>query len=226
MDLAFTHPRKRSASTPELEEYDRGSPLDPFGEPLKRTKTDNELDAVDIIPIAEAWPVDIASILSSPTLMKPVETGLQAHNNFGNYREGSSMFVLCVQGDYQLHYDLLCSILPDLYSISPSLQALVLCRNPSSHSPSASASFSLPLIQAVGLSYNHFVRLGLLHPLGGGQCPLDALVLVDSRGRRRLLLPFGWGAGRHVADIGGGKTVQDRLMDLLTKAVGELQKET
>lgn len=107
MDLAFTRPRKRSASTPEPEEYDRGSPSDPFSEQLKRTKTDDELDAVDIIPIAEAWPVDIASILSSPTLMKPIETGLQAHNNFGNYREGSSVFVLCVQGDYQLHYDLL-----------------------------------------------------------------------------------------------------------------------
>ena len=80
------------------------------------------------------------------------------------------------------------------------------------------------MIQAVGPNYNHFVKLGLLHPLGGGKFPLDALVVVDTKGRRRLVLPFGWGAGRH-ASTPAGRTVQDRLMKMLRKCVQELVKE-
>ena len=142
-----------------------------------------------------------------------------------------------------LHYDLLwyvsgpasasngpndcdSEILPELYHTAPSLQALVLCRDPSTHalSTSPTTSYSLPLIQAVGSGYNHFVRLGLLHPLGAGQLPLDALVVLDARGRRRLLLPFGWGAGRH-AGAPGGKLVQNTLMGLLKRCVETLTRE-
>jgi len=81
------------------------------------------------------------------------------------------------------------------------------------------------MIQAVAPSYNHFVKLGLLHPLGGGSYPLDALVVLDTKGRRRLVLPFGWGAGRHAGNIGGGKTVQKTLMDMLKKCVQQLRLE-
>jgi len=35
--------------------------------------------------------------------------------------------------------------------------------------------------------------LGLLHPLGGGRQALDAIVVLDSQFRRRMLLPLGWG---------------------------------
>ncbi|KAF3918879.1 hypothetical protein ABW20_dc0103544 [Dactylellina cionopaga] len=35
--------------------------------------------------------------------------------------------------------------------------------------------------------------LGLLHPLGGGRQALDAIVVLDSKLRRRMLLPIGWG---------------------------------
>jgi hypothetical protein len=114
--------------------------------------------------------------------------------------------------------------LPDLYSLAPSLQALVLCRDPSTHTTTTSASLSLPMIQAVGPSYNHFVKLGLLHPLGGGKFPLDALVVVDTKGRRRLVLPFGWGAGRH-ASTAAGRIIQDRLMKLLLKCIQDLVEE-
>ncbi|KAF3311779.1 hypothetical protein TWF173_008050 [Orbilia oligospora] len=34
--------------------------------------------------------------------------------------------------------------------------------------------------------------LGLLHPLGGGRQALDAIVVLDSKLRRRMLLPIGW----------------------------------
>ncbi|KAF2178567.1 hypothetical protein K469DRAFT_675468 [Zopfia rhizophila CBS 207.26] len=218
--------RKRSASTPEPDDAGPRVSGIPFTEPLKRTKTEGELDEIDVISPSEAWPVDVPGILSSPTLPGPRGGNLQSHDNMANYAANSSILVFCVQGDnYQLHYNLLCSALPDLYALSPSLQAFVLCRDPSTHSPSTTAPFSLPLIQAVGPSYNHFVRLGLLHPIGGGLYPLDALVVVDARGRRRLVLPFGWGAGRHAGNAGGGRTVQSRLMEMLKGCIETLSHE-
>jgi hypothetical protein len=116
------------------------------------------------------------------------------------------------------------SILPDLYALSPSLQALVLCHNPSTHKLSPNAPFSLPLIQAVEPSNNHFVRLGLLHPLGGGKFPLDALVVLDRRGRRRLVLPFGWGAGKH-AGTPAGRGIQTQLLELLRNCVETIERQ-
>jgi hypothetical protein len=120
---------------------------------------------------------------------------------------------------------MLCSsILPDLYAISPSIQAFVLCHDPPTHKISSNAPFSLPLVQAVEPSNNHFVRLGLLHPLGGGKFPLDALVVLDPCGRRRLVLPFGWGAGKH-AGTPAGRSIQTRLMELLRTCVETLERQ-
>lgn len=116
------------------------------------------------------------------------------------------------------------SVLPELYTLSPNLQALVLCREPSTHVSSTTTAISLPLIQGVGAGYNHFVRLGLLHPLGGGDFPLDALVVIDANGKRRLVLPFGWGGGRH-AGTPAGRGVQNTLMDLLKKSIRTLARE-
>jgi hypothetical protein len=116
-------------------------------------------------------------------------------------------------------------MLPDLYNLSPTLQALVLCRDPSTHVPSTTVSYSLPLVQAVSTSHNHFVKLGLLHPLGGGQFPLDALVVVDKHCRRRMVLPFGWGAGKH-AGTPAGRGVQNALMQRLRGCIEVLVRET
>ena len=116
------------------------------------------------------------------------------------------------------------SALEDFYTVSPSLQALVLCHDPSTHRLSATAPFSLPIISAVDPPNNHFVRLGLLHPLGGGKLPLDALAVVDKRGRRRLVLPFGWGAGKH-ADTPAGRSIQNRMMVLLKHCIETLEGE-
>ncbi|CAI6341860.1 unnamed protein product [Periconia digitata] len=191
---------------------------------LKRSRTQGELDELDTIKPGEAWHIDVESILASPTLATPPGSSLKAHCNVDKYQKSNSIIVLCVQGSIQLHYDLLCAVLPELYAMSPSLQALVLCRDPAIHTPSSSAPFSLPLVQAVGPSYNHFVRLGLLHPLGGGEHPLDAIVVIDSQARRRLVLPFGWGAGKHVATPAGGM-IQTQLMKLLRNCVHTLEGE-
>ncbi|KAI9767597.1 MAG: hypothetical protein M1840_005634 [Geoglossum simile] len=37
----------------------------------------------------------------------------------------------------------------------------------------------------------------LLHPLGGGREALDAIVVLDTCGRRRMVLPVGWGQSRY-----------------------------
>ncbi|KAF2683430.1 hypothetical protein K458DRAFT_305049 [Lentithecium fluviatile CBS 122367] len=221
--------RKRSRLALDDDDEEQRTPepspaLSTFSDTLKKTRTQSDLEDLDMVRPEDAWSVDVDGILASNALATPPGSSLQAHNNVGKYRSDESIIVLCVQGNVQLHYDLLCSSLPDLYAISPALQALVLCRDPSAHIPSESAPFSLPLIQAVGPNYNHFVRLGLLHPLGGGEHPLDALVVIDTSGRRRLVLPFGWGAGKH-AGTPAGRIVQTRLMDLLHTCISMLARE-
>ncbi|KAF1360263.1 hypothetical protein EJ07DRAFT_116827 [Lizonia empirigonia] len=223
--------RKRSRLAPDSDD-DEAQQLRPpspalssLSDTLKRSKTQCELDELDIIEPKDAWTVDVGAILASTTLAAPPGSGLKPHNNWQRYQKEESIIVLCVQGNLQLHYNLLCSALDDLYAVAPSLQALVLCHNPSAHKPSTTATFSLPLISAVDPPNNHFVRLGLLHPLGGGKFPLDALAVVDKRGRRRLVLPFGWGAGKH-ADTPAGRSIQNRLMMLLKHCIETLERES
>lgn len=239
--------RKRSRLDLESDDDDaqlRREPspaLSTMSDTLKRSKTQCELDTLDVISPDKAWSIDVDAILGSERLAVAPGSVLDAHDNWVRYRRDESIVVLCVQGNMHLHYDLLWSVhpsfrlttvthtkdsdaLPSLYASSPSLQALVLCHSPSTHEPSTTTSFSLPLIQAVTPSQNHFVRLGLLHPLGGGKFPLDALVVLDWKGRRRLVLPFGWGAGKHAATP-AGRSIQTRLMNLLEYCVGALERE-
>ncbi|KAJ4344447.1 uncharacterized protein N0V89_012189 [Didymosphaeria variabile] len=200
MDAALSRKRSRLALDDDAAVAD---------DSLKRSRTQGELEELDVIPPAEAWTVDVAAMLASKTLAAPPGSSLRPHNNAHRLIKGSLLVL---------------SVLPQLYALSPSLQALVLCRDPSTHMPSAAATYSLPLIQAVGPGYNHFVRLGLLHPLGGGEHPLDALVVIDGRAKRRLVLPFGWGAGKH-ADTSAGHIVQMHLVNLLTSCVEMLARE-
>ncbi|KAH4167334.1 hypothetical protein HBI80_055610 [Parastagonospora nodorum] len=222
MSVALSRKRSRlGVDDDEEEEQQRREPSPAFSDTLKRSKTQCELEELDIIGASEAWGVDVDSILASRRIMKP---GFEAHDNWARYRREESIVVLCVQGNVLVHYELLCAMLPDLYNVSPLLQAFVLCHDPATHELPPKAPFSLPLIQAVEPSNNHFVRLGLLHPLGGGKFPLDALVVLDQHGRRRLVLPFGWGAGKH-AGTPAGRGIQTRLMELLRHCVETLERE-
>lgn len=74
---------------------------------LKRSKTQCELDELDIIEPKDAWTVDIGAILARPTLATPPGSGLMPRNNWQRYKKGGSITVLCVQGNMQLHYNLL-----------------------------------------------------------------------------------------------------------------------
>lgn len=105
MDVALN--RKRSASTPPPDEDGAAIFAVSTSEPPKRTKTGSELDEICITPPNEAWPIDLSSILSSPTVPAPDGSNLKHVNNLANFVPGQSITVVCVQGHYHLHYDLL-----------------------------------------------------------------------------------------------------------------------
>lgn len=106
MNLALN--RKRSRLDLDDDEEHQPAPTTPtFTDTLKRTKTQSELDDLDIATPEDAWRVDVSSILSSPTLASAPDGSLHAHHNLSNYVVGSSIIVFCVQGNLQLHYDLL-----------------------------------------------------------------------------------------------------------------------
>ena len=105
MSLALTRKRSRLDLEGDEQQLVPASPT--FSDTLKRTKTQSELDDLDIIAPEEAWNIDVSSILSSPTLTNTHDGTLQAHNSLSNCDIGSSITVFCVQGNLQLHYDLL-----------------------------------------------------------------------------------------------------------------------
>jgi hypothetical protein len=107
--------RKRSRITLESDDEDlhyreERSPSLPLPSPvaeLKRTRTQSELDSIDVVAAKDAWPVDLDSILTSPTLPKSPASEQKAHNNVDRYKKDESIIVLCVQGNLHIHYDLL-----------------------------------------------------------------------------------------------------------------------
>jgi hypothetical protein len=82
------------------------------------------------------------------------------------------------------------------------------------------------VVEVNGTSPKPFLQLGLLHPLGGGKEPLDAIVVLDTKGKRRLVLPFGWGAGRHILDPVTGFTVKERFSDILRDSIKAIEAES
>jgi hypothetical protein len=54
---------------------------------------------------------------------------------------------------------------------------------------------------------------------------MDAIVVIDPDGKRRFVLPFGWGAGKMVMDQERGERDVKRLGDVLIRVVGELEEE-
>jgi hypothetical protein len=110
MDVALSRKRSRLATDEDhgVQQRRESSPaLSNFDDALKRSKTQCELDALDVISPDDAWSVDVDAILASPIFVIPVGSGLGAHNNQTNYMQGESLVVLCVQGNVQVHYELL-----------------------------------------------------------------------------------------------------------------------
>ena len=110
MDVALSRKRSRLAIDEDDDVPPRREPspaLAPFGDSLKKSKTQCELEELDIISPEEAWTVDVDAILASNALAAPPGSSLKAHNNWAKYQRGRSIIVLCVQGNVQIHYELL-----------------------------------------------------------------------------------------------------------------------
>ena len=117
-------------------------------------------------------------------------------------------------------------ILSELLEISPNLQTLILASSfPRTASILTALQYSLPIVEVNGTPPKPFLQLGLLHPLGGGKEPLDAIVVVDAKGKRRLVLPFGWGAGRHILNPIASSVVKERFSDILRDSIKALEAE-
>lgn len=113
MNVALS--RKRSRLTLDDEDEDQGlrrrepspSPTPALGDALKRSKTHCELEELDVIDAADAWNVDVQAILASNTLATPADSRLMPYDNWPRYRKEESIVVFCVQGNVQIHYELL-----------------------------------------------------------------------------------------------------------------------
>lgn len=49
--------------------------------------------------------------------------------------------------------------------------------------------------------------------------------MLDANGKRRLVLPFGWGAGRHVVDPVAGVAIKERYSEILRDSIKALEAE-
>jgi hypothetical protein len=111
MSVALSRKRSRLAVDPDEDEHHRRrepSPaLSAFSDTLKRSRTQCELDELDIVAVDEAWVIDMHAILTSNRIARPPSGHLEAHDNWARHVEGASIVVLCVQGNVQTHYDLL-----------------------------------------------------------------------------------------------------------------------
>lgn len=118
MDVALSRKRSRihldesdndgsgSGNNPRERQPQPSPALSTGSATLKRSRTQDELDQLKIIRPEDAWAIDVASILASNTLTTPHGGNLKPHNNLHQY-SSESIVVLCVQGNIQLHYDLL-----------------------------------------------------------------------------------------------------------------------
>jgi hypothetical protein len=114
MSVALSRKRSRLAADDddddEIHRRREPSPspaLSAFSDTLKRSRTQCELEELDIIGVDEAWSVDVDAILASTRIATPPNRTLDAHDNWSRYQRGESIMVLCVQGNVHVHYELL-----------------------------------------------------------------------------------------------------------------------
>lgn len=108
MSVALSRKRSRLGVDEDDDEVQRRrEPSPAFSDTLKRSKTQCELEELDIIGVEDAWSVDLDAILASKRIARPVGGRMEAHDNWKRYKREESIVVLCVQGNVQVHYELL-----------------------------------------------------------------------------------------------------------------------
>jgi hypothetical protein len=73
----------------------------------KRTKDQDSITDIGLIPKEEAWNFVIEELLDSPTTIPTPNASQFDGNNFKNYDPSKSLFVLCVMGDLTFPLDVL-----------------------------------------------------------------------------------------------------------------------
>ncbi|KAL2350833.1 hypothetical protein BJ546DRAFT_380211 [Cryomyces antarcticus] len=207
--------RKRSDSSPEPDVHDN---VQHGSYAPKRNWVKNELEALGLIPQGDAWLFDTSALCASIVAAQEQDGDVPMETCPSNI-----IFIICVVGHVALHLQLLSQQLPTLCQISPNLQAVALAHDADGI---RSLPINMPVVQDVGPPQSYFSSLGVVHPSGDGTQPLDSIVLIDGSGKRRLVLPFGWGAGRHVYELTGGRMVQDKLMEVLRTSIETLEQES
>jgi hypothetical protein len=76
-------------------------------------------EELDVIGADEAWSVDVDAIMASKRIGRPADGRLEAHDNWAGYVKGESTVVLCVQGNVQIHYELLWYSAPCAFKFGP-----------------------------------------------------------------------------------------------------------
>lgn len=245
--------RKRAASTPPAGEDQDGNNE---RQDTRRARQDDDLDNLGLIDVEDAWNIDLDDMLEgnlgAPETVAGAERQTRSPQGGAmdvmtgvHARVQTEIIVLCVLGQLDGQYWLLCALLAPLRTIAPALRAFALCNNVEGRrqrllGPSGQTSWAylgprgaqmhsdaMAFVQPSNPGRT-FTRMGLMHPMGGGKEPLDAIVVVDRRGevsKRRLVLPFGWGAGKFVQDGAGGWMVRGRLMEVLRDSVEEIARE-
>ncbi|KAI9829490.1 MAG: hypothetical protein M1819_006310 [Sarea resinae] len=181
---------------------------------------------------------DIDSYYHHDTAQRP--TYSPGPKPVGGEGRGGGLLILCVIGSLEIHYELLCQAHPRLLALSPSTTMVAIShephhdllvpspRRPSITNTTTTSRPRIPILHSLPTPPHHqpILQLGLLHPSAGGQRALDAVVVLDRRRRRRLVLPVGWGPGRHLlAGVAGAELVQAQFVSALLDAVEELDSE-
>lgn len=78
------------------------SPVDGF---LKRSKAQDDIETIKLVPKAQAWDFDVAGLLDCPTHVWTSANDIG--NNFKNYNPSESLYILCVTGALDVQYQML-----------------------------------------------------------------------------------------------------------------------
>jgi hypothetical protein len=89
---------------------DGGYANDDIGQSADQQKNNKSVDAVQdigLIPSKEAWPFDTSELLDSPTTIPSPNPAQVDGNNFKQYDQSKSIFLLSVIGEVTMQLDLL-----------------------------------------------------------------------------------------------------------------------
>ncbi|KAI9818034.1 MAG: hypothetical protein M1827_000658 [Pycnora praestabilis] len=201
--------------------------------PKRQKNVSEDSEALKLIPEDQAWFFDTDGLMSAE-LRDRFGGRWPKFGQFGepcmDFRRDhhlEELLVICVIGSMIEHYDRLCSHTYALRKISPSIEFVAITHiHPPINRAELIPVVHIPIIHTIGAPDPPYLGLlGLLHPLGGGQQGLDAYVVVDRQGYRRLVLPIGWGVGKHFNDENGGKIVREEILTALSEGVRELEEE-